>query len=133
MATTRCLRCGYPVSEGSGCLCGTPTVRQHTPTPWNPIPAATGQAELKPSIPQAEKDQLNHEYLKIKSFWDDYQTKPGTIRELADTYYSLLELSNKNLQYASRPEILEELTAQIQHEYWRRYPYARTRPKNNQR
>lgn len=131
MASRRCLKCGYPLTEGSNCFCDAPTIQKRELAPWPPTPASAStpttpeQAEPKPSLPQHEKDKLNLEYRKIKSFWDHYQAQPSAIRELADAYHSILELSFEGSQYASRPEILEELCDQIEQEYWRRYPYAR--------
>lgn len=124
MAANRCLKCGYPLTDGSGCLCGTPTVQRSGPAPYMP-PAPRDQEEsyvhLTPRkrgapLPPSLRKQANKRYLEAERTFREYQKKPEDPSLLEEAYLSLNDLhwnygdalQNREAFYALYGEVRDE-------------------------
>lgn len=129
MASSRCLKCGYPLTPGASCFCGTPTVQRRKLTAYKATATSTQPKRRKhnPFINEepkvritrlAEEDRkaANDSFRAARKALQAYQADKERAGLLYDAKRILRDLEDRYPHAIKRRDIFDALLEKVNEE-----------------
>lgn len=132
MASRRCLKCGYPLTAGASCFCGTPTTQKRELTPYKPSVTEETPDNAEPEertsyerpnpkvritrLPRDERKRANRMFLEAERTLRLYKEDRSKHGLLFTASRMLLNLKTRYPDAIKNPDVFHALEREVRDE-----------------